>query len=179
MTIRLRIISDEDEGFFRDIEIHGNCSFLDLNNFIQSSFGYDKGEMTSFFITDNDWNKETEITLMDMALEDNSETYTMADTVLKDLINEPKQRLLYAFDLFSEKYLFIEVYEISNDLCLVPRIVNGAGDPPKAVNIEEMLGDVNDEDAFDMDSFDKEFGDIDDDSDDDSFISYSDNLEDL
>ncbi len=178
MTIRLRIISDEDENFYRDIEIHGNCSFLDLNDFIQTNLGYDKGEMTSFFITDNDWNKETEITLMDMAVDDNSETYTMANTTLKDLISEPKQRLLYAFDLFSERYLFIEVFEISNDLCLVPRVISAAGEAPKAVDFNQIVEDIDEEDSFDMSSFEKEFGDIDDDIDGDSFISYSDNLED-
>ena len=44
----------------------GNATFLDLHVFIQQLLHFDEGQMASFFITDDDWQKNKEITLFDI-----------------------------------------------------------------------------------------------------------------
>ncbi|TLX71976.1 plasmid pRiA4b ORF-3 family protein [Labilibacter sediminis] len=183
MTIKLRIISGEDEDFLRDVEISGNSSFLDLHNFIQKTLLFDDTQMASFFITNEEWEKDSEITLMDMAMDESSETAIMSDTPIKQFITENKQRLLYVFDFFNERNLFIETYEINDTDCPEPRCTQSLGNPPQQVDLSDLLGETPDPlTPLDTDDHKDDllgFSDFDDDIDNDPMISYTDNLEDL
>jgi hypothetical protein len=66
MVYKFRILSDEVDDFVREIAIDADATFLDLNNAILESTGYSASEMTSFFLCNDDWEKETEITLIEM-----------------------------------------------------------------------------------------------------------------
>jgi len=189
MTISLRLISGEDEDFLREIEISGNATFLDLHVFIQQLLHFDEGQMASFFITDDDWQKNKEITLFDMAMDESGDSFVMSDTKLKDLIAQNKQRLLYVFDFFNERNIFIEVFDISEENCNEPQCIRATGDAPEQIDLNDLLGESTDmyapldtsnhkndllgyaDDDFD---FDDEFN-----MDDDSLISYTDELEDF
>ena len=66
MVYKFRLLSDEVENFRRDIEIDSDATFLDLHNAILASAGYPDDQMTSFFICNDKWIKEKEITREDM-----------------------------------------------------------------------------------------------------------------
>ncbi|MFW5754487.1 MAG: IS1096 element passenger TnpR family protein, partial [Marinilabiliaceae bacterium] len=102
MIYKFRIISNENEEFIREVAIDSGATFLDLHNFLIEELGYEDGQMTSFFITDKNWHKETEITLIDMTDEQIPGIKVMESTKLGELITEKKQRLLYVFDQFAE-----------------------------------------------------------------------------
>ena len=81
MVYKFRIISDEVDDFLREIDIDSEASFYDLHEAILKSTGYKNDQMTSFFICDDDWEKETEITLEDMGNGSSEEdTYVMKAT---------------------------------------------------------------------------------------------------
>ena len=66
--------------------------------------------MTSFFICDDYWEKETEITLEDMGQGSSEEdTFVMKDTRLSELLEDEKQKLIYVFDPLAERVFFIEL----------------------------------------------------------------------
>ena len=112
MVYKFRIISDEVDGFFREIKIDSDASFYDLHEAILKSVGYKDDQMTSFFC-DDDWEKETEVTLEDMGGGSSEEdTYVMRDTRLSELLEDEKQKLLYVFDPLAERVFFIELSEI-------------------------------------------------------------------
>lgn len=48
MVYKFRIISDEVDGFFREIKIDSDASFYDLHEAILKSVGYKDDQMTSF-----------------------------------------------------------------------------------------------------------------------------------
>ncbi len=184
MTIRLRLISGEDEDFIRDIEVGRESTFFELHSFIQKNLNFDEGQMTSFFITDEEWNKEDEITLMDMAMDESSEIFIMADTKINQFITKQKQRLLYVFDFFNERSLFIECYEVNNNDCKEIKCLYSAGNAPDQLDLSNILGD----DSFDNDeTLEKQMGFDDEDDfnyrdmdfDNDSMISFTDDLDDL
>ena len=112
MIYRFLIISDESDDFKRDIRIDSETTFLELHDAIIESVGYKTGEMSSFFICDEDWNKETEITLVEMDTSSEYDNYTMADTKLEDLVEEEHQKLLFVFDYMTERAFFMELGEI-------------------------------------------------------------------
>ncbi len=180
MTIRLRIISGEDEDFFREIEISGGATFLELHNFIQKLLNFDEGQMASFFMTDEEWQKSEEITLMDMAMDETSDSFIMADIRLNKFIFEKKQRLLYVFDFFNERNLFIETFEIDGSECVAPKCIRLKGDAPEQLDLSNLLQESMGEPSNHIDMDDDNINEWDlpeDDMLNDDMISYTDDLE--
>ena len=172
MIYRFTIISDEVDDFVREIQIDPEATFFDLHEAILKAANYTNDQMTSFFICDDDWEKEKEITLEEM---DNPEmdSWIMKETRLNELIEDEKQKLLYVFDYMTERCFFIELSEI-----ITGKEIKGAkctkksGEAPKqTVDFEEMAAgggsldlDENfygDQD-FDMEDFDAEGFDVND-----------------
>ena len=95
MVYKFRIISDEVDDFLREIKIDSDASFYDLHEAILKCTNYKNDQMTSFFICDDDWEKEIEITLEDMGTGSSEEdTFVMKDTRLSELLEDEKQKLM-------------------------------------------------------------------------------------
>ena len=180
MIYRFTIISDEVDDFVREIQIDPEATFFDFHEAILKSVGYANDQMTSFFICDDDWEKEKEVTLEEMDDNPEIDSWVMKETPISELIEDEKQKLLYVFDYMTERCFFIELKEIitGKDMngAVVLLCLNGAkctkkaGEAPKqTVDFEEMAAaggsldlDENfygDQD-FDMEDFDQEGFDI-------------------
>ena len=112
MIYKFRIVSDEVDNFRREICIDSDATFLDLHDAILDSVGFTKDQMTSFFICDDDWEKKTEITLVDMGKDSDEDTWIMSSTRLSDLIEDEGQRLVFVFDYMTDRMFFMELKEI-------------------------------------------------------------------
>ena len=173
MIYRFTIISDEVDDFVREIQIDPEATFFDLHESILKAANYTNDQMTSFFICDDDWEKEKEITLEEMDNNPEMDSWIMKETRLNELIEDEKQKLLYVFDYMTERCFFIELSEI-----ITGKEIKGAkctkksGEAPKqTVDFEEMAAgggsldlDENfygDQD-FDMEDFDAEGFDVND-----------------
>ena len=173
MIYRFTIISDEVDDFVREIQIDPEATFFDLHEAILKAANYTNDQMTSFFICDDDWEKEKEITLEEMDNNPEMDSWIMKETRLNELIEDEKQKLLYVFDYMTERSFFIELSEI-----ITGKEIKGAkctkksGEAPKqTVDFEEMAAgggsldlDENfygDQD-FDMEDFDAEGFDVND-----------------
>lgn len=167
MIYRFTIISDEVDGFVREIQIDPEATFHDFHEAILKSVGYTDDQMTSFFICDDDWEKEKEITLEEM--DDNPETdsWVMKETVLSELVEDEKQKLLYVFDYLTERCFFIELSEIITGKEMQgAKCVKKAGEAPNQIADLEDITEGNtsldlDENFygdrdFDIEDFDKE-----------------------
>ena len=91
MIYRFIIISDEVDDFMREIQIDADATFLDFHKAIQESCKYKDGEMTSFTICENGWEKCQEITLEEMDTDSDQDSYVMADTHIEDFVEDEKQ----------------------------------------------------------------------------------------
>ena len=67
-TYVFRIILDTKEDVFRDIELLGSQSLMDLHKAILTNFGIAPGEMASFYASDDEWNQGDEVPMEDMGL---------------------------------------------------------------------------------------------------------------
>lgn len=140
MVYKFRIISDENEDFFRDIEIKSSNNFFEFHTIIQNSVNFDKSQIASFFTTNDDWEKIDEITLMDMSDFDKSKIHVMHKTKIEDFIKQPGDKLIYAFDFFSDRCFFIELMKTSkiDTSKKYPILINGQGKAPKQIMVADI-----------------------------------------
>lgn len=175
MVYRFVILSDEVDDFRRDILIDSDATFYELHNTILDSVGYTKDQMTSFFICDEDWMKEKEITLVEMDTNSEEDSYVMDSMRLSDLLDEERQKLLYVFELLTERAFFMELKEIiTGKKQPKPQVIKSIGNAPaQTTNFEEFdsklhaPADTLDEDFYgndddiNLDEYDEEdFGDL-------------------
>lgn len=142
MVYKFRIISDEVDDFLREIKIDCEASFFDFHEAILKSTGYKDDQMTSFFICDDDWEKEIEVTLEDMGNSSSEEdSFVMKDTPLSELVEDEKQKLIYVFDPLAERVFFIELSEIITGKDLEHAICSRKeGNPPQqTIDFEEQM----------------------------------------
>lgn len=168
MIYRFTIISDEVDNFIREIQIDPEATFFDFHEAILKSVGYTNDQMTSFFICDDDWEKEKEVTLEEMDDNPEIDSWIMKETAINELVEDEKQKLLYVFDYMTERCFFIELSEIITGQDMTgAKCTKKAGDAPKqTIDFEEMEAknsanldlDENfygDQD-FDMEDFDQD-----------------------
>ena len=91
MIYRFVIVSDEADNFKLQIAIDSTATFMQLRNVILESAGYDKEQMDSFYICDDEWNKEKEVTCMDMGSDTDEDIWIMDDTQLDELLEDEDQ----------------------------------------------------------------------------------------
>ncbi|MBR6283208.1 MAG: hypothetical protein IKR25_02795 [Muribaculaceae bacterium] len=112
MIYKFFIGSEEAENFKLEIAIDSEDTFLRLRNAILDAAGYDKDQMNSFYICDEGWNREKEVTYTDMGLDDNDEdVWIMEDTRLSELIEDEGQRLKFVFDYMTERNFYMKLKE--------------------------------------------------------------------
>lgn len=112
MVYKFTILSDEVDNFVREIAIDSEATFFDLHDAILDSVNYEKNQMTSFFICSDDWEKGQEITLVEMESSSEYDNLVMDKTKLEELISDENQKLIYVFDMISERVFFMELTEI-------------------------------------------------------------------
>ena len=171
MVYKFTILSDEVDTFVREIAIDSEASFFELHNSILDSVNYEKNQMTSFFICTDDWEKGQEITLVETESSSEYDTLVMDKTKLDELISDENQKLIYVFDMLSERVFFIELTEIvlrkniDKPVCLTSEgdapvqllADDGLVVAPKTTFDENFYGDED----FELDELDEEgFGEM-------------------
>ena len=132
MVYRFVVLTDEDETFVREFEFLDSHTLLDFHNAIQEELEFDKSQIASFYMATETWEKEEEFTLFDMG----AGSSTMENAVLEEVIFRKNQKLLYVFDFFNDRALFVEyVGETKEDENMeYPICTNSKGLPPKQVS---------------------------------------------
>jgi hypothetical protein len=154
MVYKFRILSDEVDNFVREIAIDSEASFLDLNLAILESVDYSKDQMTSFFVCNDDWEKETEITLIEMDSSPEVDSWIMETTKLSEFIEDEGQKLLFVFDYLTERSFFIETFDLlPNKTLAKAKCLVAEGEPPaQTTNFEdfsqETVSKLNMDDTF-------------------------------
>ena len=111
MIYRIIFSQEEVNGFKRVFEVNDDATFLDLNKALLDSVHYSDDQITSFFLCDDQWERETEIMRLDMGV-NNADCITMKEAVVGDLIEGNGQRLVYVFDTINNRYFIGKVSDI-------------------------------------------------------------------
>ena len=171
MIYKITLLNDEADGFKRVYECDADATFLDLHKAILESVKYPDDQMTSFFMCNDRWEKEQEVTLVEMENSFEYDNMVMQDTLLSQLLTEPKQKLIYVFDPMFERYFFGELTAILPGTMSGVKCTEQKGKAPKQLETEDVLntgtGDIDIDadfygsDEYDADELDPEgFGDL-------------------
>lgn len=124
---RFRLMAEDQDEFMRDVDILANQTFEDLHHTFVSMFGLKGDELASFYICDNKWRRIKELTLIDMRhdeeFDDDDEdlkpvkknklpVFVMNQVKIKDMIDDPHQRLIYEYDFLNPVMFYIELIKI-------------------------------------------------------------------
>jgi len=183
LIYRFKVINDEVDNFYREIEIKPGNTFQDFHKLLVECINLTPGEMASFYICDSRWNKLQEISLCDLSEEQDSgeepsndvkSVKVTADVTLKQSINDPNQRLIYVYDFLKMHTFYIELSKITegDQKNTYPRCTKSVNDivrpkktPSKAADIiekeEEELIDEEADNFFDDDDLPADDGSID------------------
>jgi hypothetical protein len=143
--------NDTDEDVFRDIEIRETDTLEDLHNCISQSFGFDGVEISSFYLSDDNWNEGEEITMFDT---EEPGVRNMVSTLINEVVHEAQTKLIYVYDFLYMWTFFVELAEIVEEAegTNYPNLMFVHGQIPESAPEKSFEAD-------DFDDFNDEFDD--------------------
>jgi len=112
MVFTFKILSDKVENFALSIAADARNTFFELHEAIQDECKYDPSEIATFFLADEEWDKEMEIPMFSNKRLKPDFERTMKNCSLGDYLKEKEDKLIYVFDVINQKSLYIELNEI-------------------------------------------------------------------
>ena len=110
--MRLRVILDTEDDVFRDIEIATDAPLMHLHFAVLDAFGWEAGELASFFQSDESWNRGKEFSLLDMSdpmADDGAKPEdAMNESTVGHLIPELGHRAIYVYDFLRMWCFYVE-----------------------------------------------------------------------
>ncbi|PID90913.1 MAG: hypothetical protein CSA97_00430 [Bacteroidetes bacterium] len=106
-----RVLNPEDEHFVRDYCLTPCMSFLEFHHFLRRDLQLEGVGLASFFTTTEDYQPLMELTEMDMENDTDLPAIPMEQILVREVVNEVGQRLIYCFDILSERNLTLELTE--------------------------------------------------------------------
>jgi hypothetical protein len=176
LKFRVLLDSKDQEKVFRDILISDSENFETFYKTIISAFRFQGDQMASFYISNDDWDKGHEISLMDLSYDDDSIDAipsVMRNAILKDFIEEPDQKIILVYDFLRMWIFLAELVGYEQETPSEPTVLMAMGMAPPEDSriteleddsvIEEMYGDEDEDDEDDLGFDDYEDGLSDDD----------------
>jgi hypothetical protein len=179
LKFRVLLDSEKDKEIFRDILIDENDNFESLFQSIMKSFQFQGEEMASFYVSNDNWDKGHEISLVDINYGDEAideKASVMSQAIINDFIEANDQKLILVYDFMRMWIFLLELVEKVDKIVSIPEVALSVGMAPpedsKNPNFEEE-NQTFDEDEFDEDD---EFGfnEYEDGYDSDDYSNYDD-----
>jgi hypothetical protein len=158
-----RILAEEEEAFIREIALSEDNTLLDFHAILTKSMKLNDKQLASFFVTDKQWEKQREFTLMDMKIDDYVlekrdvegmiPVDVMSNVYIGDIIEDSKQRMLYEYNFVNPALFFISLIEIKEekDSNSFPKILRSDGNIDiDQMEMEDPFDDIM-EDGYDED----------------------------
>ena len=145
---KFKLFIEDNEDIYREIEILSGQTFDDFHNAIQDAYKFDKKHAASFFVSDDYWRKDQEITLREEDLPLDAEELKknvspkklMSKTKIAKYIDSPRQRFMYVFDPAIKWSFCIELMKIlpDNPKGTYPICIKSVGNAPKQYKQAKM-----------------------------------------
>jgi len=109
-VFKYRVVIDATDDIFRDIEVQANHTFEEFYDVILQAFDFKGKVMSSFYMSNDQWDKGQEITLMDMSEEGNGK-YVMKNCILNDYMEDENQKMILVYDFMRLWIFYVELVE--------------------------------------------------------------------
>ena len=110
MICIFEVLSIEVPDFKRIIQIDTEHTFEDFHRTIQNASNFDTSQLASFYLTDQHWKRQVEISSLDSG-SNTPKIRSMRQTKVDEYISEIGQKLVYVFDFFNERLFYLELKE--------------------------------------------------------------------
>lgn len=155
---KFKIVVEDNEDIYREIEILSGQTFEEFHACIQEAFAFDSKHAAAFFVSDDYWRKDQEITLRKEDIELDADEIKsgvspkklMSTTKIAKYIDSPRQRFVYVFDPVVKWTFCIELMKIlpDNPKGKYPSCVRTIGKSPKQYKQKLLTEEeLNGEDA--------------------------------
>ena len=135
--------------------------------------------MASFYVSNEEWDKGHEISLLDMSYDDDSidsPASVMKNAIIKDFLDEPDQRFILVYDFMKMWIFLIELIGYDRNEPVLPEMLLAIGKAPREDSREALEEELfQGEDAFDGEEEEDELGfnEFDDDYSDEDLSDYN------
>ena len=150
---RFRITFEDYDDVVREIDVKSNQTFEDLHRAIHKSTGYNSDYPSSFYISNDQWNKGEEITFMPNQKRIDRGVALMDKVKLLSYIDDPHQKFYYTFNFDRPFDFHVELMKITlseTPDVVYPAVIRSVGDAPKQFGntVVPPAAAVNDEFDF-------------------------------
>lgn len=180
LKFRVLLDSDKNEEVFRDILISNEADFETFYHAIMSAFGFNGDQMASFYVSNDNWDKGHELSLLDMSYDDDAidePASVMKQARIQDFLTEPDQRFILVYDFMRMWIFLIELIAYEKEAPNAPIMALAIGSAPqettKSMLDENLFGsddhlgqtsvhsDEDEDDEFGFNDFDDDYADDD------------------
>jgi hypothetical protein len=143
---KFRVAFEDNDDVYRDIEIKSTQTFEDFFHCILDAVNFDRIHAGSFFVSDDFWRKNEEITLRKEDMADDVEL--MKAVKIARYVNDPHQRFTLVYDEAVAWSFLIELQKIIKEEgnLIYPCVVKTAGKEPRQYqqnNVKENNGPLS------------------------------------
>jgi len=159
---RFRITFEDYEDVYREIDMPSKSTFLELHHAIHTATGYEIERSSSFYVSNDQWKKGTEIAYLPNDRKKAAGVLEMELIKMSKFIDDPHQKFYYIYN-FDRPYDFhVELIKIlkEEDGKSYPAIFKSVGEVPKnitAANFPVAGADEDDDEEY-VDESAEEYG---------------------
>ncbi len=148
MTIlRFRVYWEDDDQVYRDIEIQGSQTFMDLHQAILKAYEFDGKHTASFYESDDKWNYGRELNSEVLLNKKDAPALSMVKTPVSALVNLPDKKFMYVYDPAKKWTFQVELIGVSKEEVykrVYPFVLRKEGIAPaqygiKGVNADKLM----------------------------------------
>ncbi len=142
--LRFRVYFEEDESVYRDIVVRHSQSFFDLHEAILKAYEFDNKHKSTFFRSNDHWQRGREISLEQYDQEYKVPPLIMSETVIASEIKNPNQRFVYLYDFNKNWNFLLELINVSkeeNPKVSYPSMIRTEGIAPSQYGTKGLLGE--------------------------------------
>lgn len=173
LKFRILLDSHKNEEVFHDILLSDNADFETFYNTILNAFGFKGDQMASFYVSNENWDKGEEISLVDLSEDENqTKLHIMNTTKINQFLVEQDQKYILVYDFLKMWIFLIELIGIQEDTPADPQILLSVGKNPEEESKElsddfQMLTETaeneeeSDEDDYGFNDFEDGFSEED------------------
>ena len=169
LKFRVLLDSKDKNEVFRDILISDNDNFESFYKAILDAYNFSNDQMASFYMSNNQWDKGHEISLFDMAIDEDSDQIlpsVMRTSMMYNYVKEADQKLILVHDFIRMWIFLVELIGAEENGPDSPRIVLSVGNAPaeesksgddESIQFETDSDEEEEEDEFGFGDFEEDY----------------------
>jgi len=142
--LKFRVYYEEDDSVYRDVAARHTQTFLHLNNIILKAFEFDNKHQSTFYRSNDQWQRGREISMAKYDKQYKAEPLLMAATILGSEMRDPNQKFIFIYDFAKNWSFLVELINVSKDEDLkkdYPVLVKSEGIGPSQYGTKGLVGD--------------------------------------